>query len=318
MRNTFARELTRLAAEDPRVVCLSGDIGNRLFDELKQVAPGRFLNSGVAEASMTGTAAGLAAMGLRPVTYTITAFATVRCLEQIRVDLCYPRLPVVIVGTGSGLSYAELGPTHHSCEEVGLLRTLPNMTVVCPCDPVEVRLALRAALRHDGPVYLRLGKKGEPRLHAGEPDFQLGKALTLRPGDDACLLATGGAVGLALEAAAALEARGVSARVESVHTVKPLDEGLLQGLAGRCPVVATVEEHSRIGGLGGAVAEWAADHQAPFRLLRFGTDDRFLGQVGTQEWARQALGLTAAGVVAGVAAALDRPGPTAVRAGGRP
>ena len=265
---------------------------------------------------MTGTAAGLAAMGMRPVTYTITPFATVRCLEQIRIDLCYQNLPVVLVGTGSGLSYAELGPTHHSCEDIGLLRMLPNMTILCPCEPVEVRLALRAALRHDGPVYLRLGKKGEPRLHASEPEFRIGRAITLRSGRDACLLATGNAVELALHAADALKERGLSIRVESVHTPKPLDEELLEAVATRYRLVGTVEEHSLIGGLGGAVAEWAADHHAPFQLLRFGTADAFLQTVGSQEHARAALGLSEARLIATLADALDA-GPVPMVPGGR-
>lgn len=307
MRNAFASEITRLAAADPRVVVLSGDIGNRLFDELKAKAPGRFLNCGIAEANMTGVAAGLAATGFRPVTYTIAPFATVRCLEQIRVDLCYPRLPAVVVGTGAGLSYSELGPTHHSCEDLGLLRTLPNMTVVCPCDPVEVRLALRAAIEHDGPVYLRLGKKGEPRLHALEPDFRIGRAITLRSGRDGCLLATGNAVELALKVSEVLRQRGFELRVESVHTVKPIDTRLLEELASSVHLVATVEEHSLIGGLGSAVAEWTVDHRASFRLLRFGTSDRFLENVGTQSHARRSLGLYLERLVDELGLALQMP-----------
>jgi transketolase len=306
MRNTFARELTRLAVEDPRIVMLSGDIGNKLFDDLKRAAPGRFYNCGVAEANMTGAAAGLATMGLRPVTYSITPFATVRCLEQIRVDLCYQNLPVVIVGTGSGLSYAELGPTHHSCEDIGLLRTLPNMTIVCPCDPVEVRLALRAALQHDGPVYIRLGKKGEPRLYPLDPDFRIGRAITLRDGADACILATGNAVELALEVAERLRVEGIAVRVESVHTPKPIDETLLEELAARHELVATVEEHSLIGGLGSAVAEWMADRGSSFRLLRFGTEDRFLETTGTQAYAREQFSLTRGRIAVALAGALKK------------
>ncbi|MBI3129749.1 MAG: transketolase [Acidobacteria bacterium] len=307
MRNTFAQELTRLAMEDERIVLLSGDIGNKLFDGLKAAAPGRFHNCGVAEANMTGVAAGLATMGFRPLTYTITAFATVRCLEQIRVDLCYHNLPVVVVGTGSGLSYTELGPTHHSCEDIGLLRTLPNLTILCPCDPTEVKLALRAALQHEGPVYLRLGKKGEPILHVGEPDFRIGKAITMRPGTEACLLATGNAVALALEVAERLAAEGRSIRVESVPTVKPLDGDLLRSLVGSMPVVATVEEHSLIGGLGSAVAEWVVDQgDVDYRLLRFGTEDRYLETVGTQAYARAQYGLTAERIAARLGEALAR------------
>src|SRR5262245_37500104 len=162
MRNAFAAEVTALAGQDERVVLLMGDIGNRLFNDFRDRHPERFFNCGIAEANMTGMAAGMAACGLRPVTYTIAPFVTTRCLEQVRVDVCYHRLPVTIVGVGAGLSYASLGATHQACEDIAFLRALPGMTVVCPADPLEVRLALRAALRHPGPVYLRLGKKGEP------------------------------------------------------------------------------------------------------------------------------------------------------------
>ena len=161
MRNAFAHEATRLASTDSRVVLLSGDIGNRLFDDFKKKHPDRFYNCGVAEANMIGVAAGLAMSGLRPICYTITPFITYRCLEQIRVDVCYHNVPAIIVGTGSGLSYASLGGTHHSCEEMGMLRLLPNLTVVAPADEHEVRGTLQAALAQSGPVYMRIGKKGE-------------------------------------------------------------------------------------------------------------------------------------------------------------
>lgn len=293
MRNTFAHELTALAAVDPRLVVLSGDIGNRLFDDFKQVAPDRFYNCGIAEANMTGVAAGLALTGFRPVTYTITPFAVVRCLEQIRIDVCYHGLPVIIAGTGSGLSYAELGPTHHSLDDVAFMRALPGMTVVCPCDQIEVRLALRAALQQNGPVYLRLGKKGEPDLHKAEPDFCFGRAITLRQGSDICILSSGPISSVALSCADLLAQQGISVRVESVHTIKPLDTCLLQELSVRYPVVAVLEEHGLIGGLGSAVADWMADQRCDaFRLLRFGTPDRFMETVGSQEYARSLFGLT--------------------------
>src|SRR5262249_37748072 len=155
MRSAFADEVTKIAIEDERVVLLSGDIGNNLFDRFKVANNGRFFNCGVAEANMIGVAAGLALNGLRPIVYTITPFTTTRCLEQIRDDVCYHAVPVIIVGTGAGLSYAELGPTHHSCEDIAILRSLPGMTVLCPCDSVEVRLMLRESLKQDGPIYMR-------------------------------------------------------------------------------------------------------------------------------------------------------------------
>jgi transketolase len=294
MRNAFAAEITALAAQDRRVVLLSGDIGNRLFDEYKARAPGRFFNCGVAEANMIGVAAGMALCGLRPIVYTITPFVTTRCLEQIRVDVCYHRVPVIIVGTGSGLSYASLGATHHSCEDIALLRSLPHMTVICPGDPVEARQALRAALAYDEPVYIRLGKKGEPVVHKEPPQFVIGNGIVVRPGSDVCLLSTGNVLPLALRAADALDAKGVGAGVVSLHTVKPLDEALLADAFARCEVVVTLEEHSLLGGLGGAVAEWLADQpRQKARLIRVGTADAFLHEAGGQEYARRYFGLTA-------------------------
>lgn len=294
MRNAFAQQITTLAEQDERIVLLSGDIGNRLFDDYKARASGRFLNCGVAEANMIGMAAGMASCGLRPVTYTITPFTTTRCLEQIRVDLCYQHLPVVVVGVGAGLSYASLGATHHSCEDISLLRSLPNMTVVCPGDAWEVRAALRAAIDHDGPVYFRLGKKGEALVHDRLPEFELGKGIVIREGHDACLVSTGNMLPAVIETAEKLQADGVSTRVISMHTVKPLDERLVADAFARFRVVATIEEHSLIGGLSGAVSEWLADRAGQrARLLRFGTSDCFLHESGEQEYARERFGLTA-------------------------
>lgn len=309
MRNAFADEMTRLAAADARVVLLSGDIGNRLFDPYKAAAPDRFLNAGVAEANMIGMAAGMALSGLRPVAYTITPFITTRCLEQIRVDVCYHKAPVVIVGVGSGLGYASLGATHHSCEDIAFLRALPGMTVIAPADAAEVRAALRAALAHDGPVYLRLGKKGEPAVHEGVPaDFTIGRGLVLEDGDQVCLLATGTILPVAHAAAAQLRTAGLSVRLVSLHTVKPLDTVLLEDAFARFRAVATVEEHSLIGGLGGAVAEWLADRDpltsqpVRARLARFGTRDEFLHTAGKTGHARAHFGLTATAIADRLAA----------------
>src|ERR1700739_4498405 len=192
MRNAFADELTRLGDEDPRVVMLSGDIGNRLFDKFKARHAPRFFNCGVAEANMVGIAAGLAMNGLRPVAYTITPFVTTRCLEQIRTDVCYHEAPVTIVAVGAGLAYSGLGPTHHACEDIAFLRAIPNMVVICPGDAWEVRAAMRGALRQDRPVYIRMGKRGEPKVHQDVPEaFQIGKALTVSEGSDVCLLSNG-------------------------------------------------------------------------------------------------------------------------------
>lgn len=293
MRNALASEITDLAAADQRIVLLSGDIGNQMFDRYKSKFPDRFLNCGVAEANMMSVAAGMALCGLRPVTYTIASFSTTRCLEQIRVDVCCHNAPVVIVGVGAGLSYASLNPTHHSCEDIAFLRMLPNITILCPGDPTEVRLALRAALKHEGPVYIRLGKKGEPIVHTGTPNFVIGKGITVREGTDVCLIGTGNVLSLAVEAADELSRKGCSAQVISFHTVKPLDQDLLSKVFSRFGLVVTIEEHNLNGGLGGSIAEWLADQAIPkARLCRIGTADWFLLQAGEQEYARERYGLT--------------------------
>ena len=294
MRNAFADELTKLRTEDGRVVMLSGDIGNRLFDKFKAKHPSRFFNCGVAEANMMGVAAGMAMNGLRPVAYTITPFVTTRCLEQIRTDVCYHEVPVTIVAVGAGLAYSGLGPTHHACEDISFLRSIPNMVVICPGDAFEVRGALRAAMQQDRPVYIRMGKKGEPVVHKGPiADFVIGKAITVEEGSDVCLLSTGNMLPEAVEAAHALKDKNLSAEVVSFHTVKPLDEEKLKQAFARFRLVATIEEHSLIGGFGAAVSEWLLDSETPHRkFLRFGTPDAFFKKSGEQEYAREVLGLT--------------------------
>jgi len=294
MRNAFADELTKLGNEDSRVVMLSGDIGNRLFDKFKDKHPTRFFNCGVAEANMMGVAAGMAMNGLRPVAYTITPFVTTRCLEQIRTDVCYHEAPVTIVAVGAGLAYSGLGPTHHACEDISFLRSIPNMVVICPGDAFEVRGALRAAMQQDRPVYIRMGKKGEPVVHKGPiTDFKIGKAITIEEGSDVCLLSTGNMLPEVIEAAHKLKEKGISAEVVSFHTVKPLDEDKLKQAFGRFKLVATIEEHSLIGGFGSAVSEWLVDSETQAKkFLRFGTPDAFFKKSGEQEYAREMLGLT--------------------------
>lgn len=312
MRDAFAQRLYQLATQDPRIVLLSGDIGNRMFDRFKSQFPDRFYNCGVAEANMIGLAAGLAMGGLRPVVYTIVPFVTTRCLEQIRVDVCYHRQPVVIVGVGGGLAYASLGATHHACEDIALLRALPQMQVVCPADSHETRAALSAALQQNDPVYIRLGKKGEPVVHADEPRFIIGQAIPIRPSGELVILSTGTLLPQAIQTADLLQAAGIATGVVSFPTIKPLDESCLEQAFTQSRLVVTLEEHSLIGGLGGAVAEWLADrwHRSPHhlpvtaKLLRCGTPDAFLHEAGEQAEARQLWGLEPLQLVQKIRAAL--------------
>jgi len=298
MRNFFAKAVTELSDIYPELVMLVGDIGNKLFDELKEKHANRFINCGVAEANMTGVAAGLAASGMRPITYTITPFNTIRCLEQIRLDICYPNLPVIVVGTGSGLSYAGLGATHHSMEDIALLRTMPNMHIVCPADPIEVKLAVTEALRLSVPTYIRLGKKGEPTIHKVEPHFEIGKGITVCEGDDIALVSVGNMLSEALEVAEQLKKNGISTQVISLHTVKPLDQVLLNNLFANKRLVVVLEEHALAGGASSAILEWGCDHGVDLsKLLRIGGPDRFLIACGGQKQARKIAGLVAEDIV---------------------
>ena len=295
MRNSFADEITKLAQQREDIVLLSGDIGNRLFDKFKEVAPGRFFNCGVAEANMVGVAAGMAASGLRPVCYTIASFLTYRVIEQIRLDLGYHHQRVILVGTGAGLSYASLGSTHHSVEDMGMLRLIPGLAVLAPGDERELRPALHAALDYPGPVYIRIGKKGEPVVHETEPKVEIGKALRLLEGKDAWILALGNMLPLAMEAAEILKDKGISCGIASMGSLKPLDIKFLAEVFGSARVVATLEEHSVLGGLGTAVSEWFAANAAAAKakLVSFGTPDEFLHETTHQPSARAWAGLTA-------------------------
>ncbi|MEX1114070.1 MAG: transketolase C-terminal domain-containing protein [Akkermansiaceae bacterium] len=294
MRNSFADEITKIARKRDDIVLLSGDIGNRLFDKFKEVAPGRFFNCGVAEANMVGVAAGMAASGLRPICYTIASFLTYRVIEQIRLDLGYHHQKVILVGTGAGLSYASLGSTHHSVEDMGMLRLIPGLAVLAPGDEKELRPAIHAALDYPGPVYIRIGKKGEPVVHTEEPGFRIGHAIKVRSGKQAWILSLGNMLPMAIEAAESLTAQGIECGVASMGSLKPLDTAFLANVFGSAKVVATLEEHSVLGGLGTAAAEWLAANSdsARAKLITFGTPDEFLHQTTHQSSARAWAGLT--------------------------
>jgi transketolase len=281
MRNAFIRGLTKLAESDERIVFLTGDLGYKLFDDFATRYPGRFLNAGVAEQNMVGVAAGLASEGFRPFVYSIATFATLRCLEQIRDDVCYNGLPVTIVGVGGGFSYGANGPTHHATEDLAIMRALPNMTVIAPGDPVEAEQSIAAIATLDGPAYLRLGRAGDRVVHKTRPKFQIGRAITVQNGEDCTLIATGGMLPSAVRAADLLATRNISARVVSMHTVKPLDKCVLKESC-NTKLTVTLEEHSYIGGLGSAVSEWMAIEHIKQRLLIIAAKDCFTRKTGSQ------------------------------------
>jgi transketolase len=305
MRRAFLDTLTELVVADPTVMLLTADTGFHVFDQFRQRFPGNFLNVGISEAAMIGMAAGLAMEGRKVFVYAIAPFATLRCLEQIRVDLCCQNLPVKIVGVGAGLTYGSAGPTHHSIEDIAVLRPLPNMTVICPGDPAETRAAVRACLDLSGPCYLRLGKSGEPMVHAGElVGFRIGRGIVLSSGRDLAVICTGNMLAAGQELCRLLAGKGHDAGLVSLPCVKPIDAELLTGLAESLPLLVSVEEHNLIGGLGAAIAELLADRCCPTRLLRFGIPDRFADRAGSQEYLREQFGLSPAQMADRVASAL--------------
>ena len=295
MRNAFAKEITKIAKSSSKLVLLSGDIGNRLFDEYKDIPNSNFLNCGIAEANMMGVAAGMAMSGLRPIIYTITPFTTTRCFEQIRVDVCYHNVPVIIIGTGSGLSYASLGPTHHSLEDFAIFRALPNITILAPSDSIELKKCLNEALKMDTPVYIRIGKKGEEILTEKSMQFKIGKSINFKKGKQVCLIGTGTIMSEVLKAAELLESKGISTCVEGFHTIKPIDKKSLKRLFSLFEVIAVIEEHSSIGGLFGAISEWRTLENDSYKtkVLSFGTKDEFMHEVGSQQYARKKNGINA-------------------------
>lgn len=304
MRNAFLDELYGLALKDKRLTLVVGDLGFSVVERFAKEMPAQFLNAGIAEQNMTGVAAGMAMMGKKVFTYSIANFPTLRCLEQVRNDVCYHKADVKIVSVGAGFAYGSLGVSHHATEDVAVMRALPEMLVVVPADPVETALATRALAQYDGPCYLRLGKAGEATLHKSEFDFKLGKAATLREGGDACIIGAGSILKECLAAADKLAAEKISVRVLSMHTIKPLDHEAVAKAVSQTRAVVTVEEHGAAGGLGGAVAEFLACNGPCGRFDIVGLPDAFFREAGSQAYLRRSAGIDAEHIAARVKALL--------------
>tara|TARA_B000000460_G_C21521696_1_gene396181 strand:+ start:314 stop:1234 length:921 start_codon:yes stop_codon:yes gene_type:complete len=296
MRDAFNTELNCIASNDESVLLLTADIGFQVFDEFRENFPDRFYNVGVAEANMLGMATGLTLSNKKVFVYTIIPFLTMRAFEQIRTDVCIMNQPVKIVGVGGGLSYGTLGPTHHSIVDLAILRSLPNMTVVCPCDPIESMLATRAATNYPGPIYIRLGKNGEDNLHTSEYDFQIGKSTSMRNGNDAVIISCGPVTGIALEAAEKLELNSIDVGVQNMHTLKPIDKREILSIAKKTSLIITLEEHNIIGGLGSAVSEIISEMNCDVSVKRIGIRDNFCYGVGSQQYHLNKNGISVEGI----------------------
>ena len=285
MRNTFSEALYEAATENPDIYIVVADISPAgSMSKFSTQYPDRFINVGVAEQSMIGIAAGLALKGCQPFAYTIATFALYRPFEMIRDDLCYQNLPVTVVGMGAGIIYSTLGGTHHTQEDIAVAGAIPNMQIIAPCDPDECTQATRwCATQKNGPVYLRIGKAGEPILTAGAEPWEFGKIRYLRRGTDVCILTYGCITKIASEVADRLEALGKSVSLVSVHTLKPIDYMGIQAALSNHKQVIVVEEHAPQGGLASQTKQIAWDIKATCRLDTFTLKDEFIHNYGTWE-----------------------------------
>lgn len=304
-RDAFSRTVEALAEADPRIVTVVNDsVGSSKLTGFKKRWPERLVNVGIAEQNMIGVGAGLANGGKIPFVSGASCFLTGRALEQIKADIAYSNTNVKLCGMAAGVAYGELGPTHHSIEDLAWLRPLSNLTVIVPSDPWETEQAVRAAAAYDGPVFIRVSRMPVPLLQRNNPIFTIGKAEILRHGDDLAIIATGTLVHRALDAATILAAAGISARVINMSSINPLDEAAILDAAATGAIV-TAEEHSVRGGLGGAVAEVVGTGRpCPMRILGF---PGFL-PTGSADWLMERYNLTASGIVAAAQAVLRQRG----------
>lgn len=273
MRTAYLETLYKLAKNDKRVYALISDNGAIVYDKYRRDIPDQYLNLGISEANMIGMAAGMASCGKIPFTYTIGAFLAYRAFEFIRNDVCLQKQNVKIVGTGAGEVYSALGPTHHSTEDMGGLRTLPNLTILCPASPLEVIKATKAAYEFDGPVYLRLGTNREPEIYNNDYEFNIGTGVTIKDGNDITLIGTGSIIKDVIDLAEALEKENIHARVINIHTIKPIDKELILKAVDETGRIITIEDHNVIGGLGSAVAELVAELGKGIGFKRIGLHD---------------------------------------------
>ncbi len=296
MRSAVIESIYQQMKEHKNVYFLTGDLGYSVVEKIESDFPDRFINAGVAEQNMIGVATGLALTGKKVYVYSIIPFVTMRCYEQVRNDICYHNADVTIIGAGAGLSYGILSATHFALEDVAIFRPLPNMRIFSPSDATTAALGMKYLSTHHGPAYVRMGKKVEPTIYEKEYPFVFGKAHVYAEGQDILIVTTGPIMSEAIQAAALLNKKNISATVLDIHTIKPFDHLAIKHHSKGKNLVVTVEEHSVTGGLGSAVLE-ALSLQPHSPVLRIGTEDEFIKKTGTQEYLRTVVGLTATDIV---------------------
>lgn len=291
MRDSFVKTITELAEKDSTIMLVIGDTGFGAFEEFETRFPKQFINVGIAEQQFVSFSAGLALSGMKVFAYNVCTFMS-RAMEQIRLELSYQKAGVVLVGVGGGFSYASGGPTHHSVEDISQFRALPNMTVVCPCDPIEMREATRQTIYSGKPAYIRICKNNDPTIYNNDCHFEIGEANIIREGADIAILAAGGMVKEAITTADILNRRGVGSRVVSMHTIKPIDSEIIIECSKKYKAVFTMEENTILGGLGGAVAEViAVSGFYPNKFRSFGINDTHAATTGTRDYLNELYGL---------------------------
>jgi transketolase len=292
MRETFFTTIEEIAGVRDDIFILTGDLGFKLFDSFRTKYPDRFFDIGVAESNMVGIAAGLALSGKQVYCYSIAPFLVLRALEQIRIDVAFHNLNVKLIGVGGGITYGMEGYTHFGIEDFVLMRSMPNMTIVAPADPMEAKQIAKISCEYEGPMYIRLGKKGAKRIHKSIPDVQLGKAMKLHKGKDIAIFAIGRMVHGGMLVVDMLIKRGITPTLVNMHTLKPLDVEAVIKVAGTHSVIFSLEEHIINGGLGSAIAEVLSEQSYKGKFKRIGIPMNLEKAIGHADYLREIYGLT--------------------------
>ena len=287
MRTAFIDTLRELARIDDRIFLLTADMGYSVFETFRDEFPDRFLNTGIAEQNTIGIAAGLASRGKIVFVYSIIPFVTMRCFEQVRLDLAYNFMNVKLVGVGAGLTYGSLGSSHHALEDIAIMQSLPDMTVLCPGDPIETRELIKRSFEYEGPVYIRLGKNGEPKIHPDETRIEIGKSITVLEGNDLALITTSNMLETGKKWVEEWKQDGVNVSLISMPSLKPFDSSTVKNLIDKEIPIITLEEHSVIGGLGSIISQVIATTGKPVKFQQIGINDKFSDVIGGHEFQRK-------------------------------
>lgn len=304
MRNAFIKTLIELAENDESIFLLTSDLGFSVLEGFIDKFPNRYINCGIAEQNLVGVAAGLAHSGKKVYIYSLVPFIAMRCLEQLRNDICYPNMDVKIICTGAGFAYGSLGFTHFSQEDLGILRTLPNLTVLSPADAFETRELTLSTYRQKGPAFFRIYKGGEKLAYPAVPTIELSKPSLVKEGEDGVIIGTGLGVELGIETAEELKKDGYDFKILSLHTVKPIDRAALLESIKDMPAVFTIEDHGVLAGMGSAVAEILLEEGYKGKFKIFGIPDRYIPDTGSFKFLREKAGLTAAEIFSQILTAL--------------